>query len=386
MNNNFDAPKDIIKRRIKNKRQMIPKKILFADNEEIPDKIIVYLSNKINLDQIDKAILHKFKQLKIDIENNKSDIEILSKKLENTVIESKRIDIKLKIDEEMIYIKNIEEEIALKKYKKEKGDLLIDYKNDIDKIKNFLEIAKDYINIEIIKKIEDNIKCNGCDLDLKEIGENFDGVYICPECNCISNYIKPIKYIKDSEHYLMNSGDDDINNFIKVLSKFEGKNVSLIPSILYEKLDEYFLSIDMKKGDYYKKLPYNEDGKKENTTKRKMWSALEELGYNQYYDEINYITHVYWGWRLPDLTLYRDQIIKDYQITQQVWQRIKKEYKRSASLGTQFRLYSHLKSIDYPYCKREDFKIQDMIESLRLHNDAWKRMCDETGIKYYQVT
>lgn len=385
MNNDFNVSKDIIKKRVKNKRQIIPKKILFSDDDDIPDKIIVYLSNKINLDQIDKAILHKFKQLKIEIIETKKEVENLFKKIDDIVIESEKLNIQIKIKEKENYIKNIEEDIILKKYEKEKGNILLDYKNNLDVIKDYLEIAKKYINIEVIKKIEDIIKCNGCNLDLKEIGENFDGVYICPDCNCINNYIKPIKYIKDSEHYIINYGDDDINNFIKVLSKFEGKNVSIIPNYVYEKLDEYFLNINMEKGDYYKKLPFLEDGKKENTSKKKMWSALEELGYNQYYDEINYITHVYWGWKLPDLTLYKDQIIKDYQLTQQVWQKIKKDYKRSASLGTQFRLYSHLRSIGYPYCKREDFKIQDMIESLRTHNDAWKIMCEETGVKYYPV-
>lgn len=385
MNNDFNVSKDIIKKRVKNKRQIIPKKILFSDDEDIPDKIIVYLSNKINLDQIDKAILHKFKQLKIEIIETKKEVENLFKKIDDIVIESEKLNIQIKIKEKENYIKNIEEDIILKKYEKEKGNILLDYKNNLDVIKDYLEIAKKYINIEVIKKIEDIIKCNGCNLDLKEIGENFDGVYICPDCNCINNYIKPIKYIKDSEHYIINYGDDDINNFIKVLSKFEGKNVSIIPNYVYEKLDEYFININMEKGDYYKKLPFLEDGKKENTSKKKMWSALEELGYNQYYDEINYITHVYWGWKLPDLTLYKDQIIKDYQLTQQVWQKIKKDYKRSASLGTQFRLYSHLRSIGYPYCKREDFKIQDMIESLRTHNDAWKIMCEETGVKFYPV-
>jgi hypothetical protein len=385
MNNDFNVSKDIIKKRVKNKRQLIPKKILFSDDEDIPDKIIVYLSNKINLDQIDKAILHKFKQLKIEIIETKKEVENLFKKIDDIVIESEKLNIQIKIKEKEDYIKNIEEDIILKKYEKEKGTILLDYKNNLDVIKDYLEIAKKYINIEVIKKIEDIIKCNGCNLDLKEIGENFDGVYICPDCNCINNYIKPIKYIKDSEHYIINYGDDDINNFIKVLSKFEGKNVSIIPNYVYEKLDEYFININMEKGDYYKKLPFLEDGKKENTSKKKMWSALEELGYNQYYDEINYITHVYWGWKLPDLTLYKDQIIKDYQLTQQVWQKIKKDYKRSASLGTQFRLYSHLRSIGYPYCKREDFKIQDMIESLRTHNDAWKIMCEETGVKFYPV-
>jgi hypothetical protein len=386
---NFIVPQDIIKRKKKTKRTVLPEKIFFADDEEVPDKIIVYLSEKINLEQIDRAINYKFSKLKDDLENKEKLINVLETKLNKAVIESERKDLQIKIIREKEYFTLIRDDILLEKYKTESKELLDNYKESdkkLDKVIDFLDIAEKYINIEVIKKIEDNIKCNGCSLDLKEVGENFDGIYICPQCNCINNYIKPIKHVKDSEHYLMNTGDDDINNFIKVLSKFEGKNVSLIPDILYKKLDEYFINRDMEKGDFYKKKDNNNEGKKKGTSKKKMWAALEELGYNQYYDEINYITHVYWGWKLPDLTLFRDQIIKDYQITQQVWQRIKKDYKRSASLGTSFRLLSHLKAVNYPYCKREDFKIQDMVESLQLHNDAWRRMCEETGVKYYAIT
>ena len=151
-------------------------------------------------------------------------------------------------------------------------------------------------------------------------------------------------------------------------------------------LDEYFLEKEMKIGHYYKMKPLNSEGKKDGTSKKILWNALEYLGFNQYYDEINYISHVYWGWKLPDLKLYRDQIIKDYQLTQQVWQKIKKDYKRSASLGTQYRLYVQLKAVGYPNCKREDFKIQEMVESLRLHNSAWERMCKECNIKFFPVT
>lgn len=387
--NGLVVPQDIIRRKKTKKKSILPQKIFFTDSEEIPDKIIVYLSERINLEQIDEAVNHKFSKLKEDLDNKEKLINKLEEKLSNAVIESERKELESKIVSQKEYYEIIKKDILLNKYKDESKDLLEKYKkseNSIDNVLEFLEIAKKYINIEVIKKIEDTIRCNGCNLDLKDIGENFDGIYICPECNCINNYIKPIKHVKDSEHYLMTTGDDDINNFIKVLSKFEGKNVSLIPDILYKKLDDYFISRDMEKGEYYKKQPHNEEGKKDGTSKKKMWAALEELGYNQYYDEINYITHVYWGWKLPDLTLYRDQIIKDYQITQQVWQRIKKDYKRSASLGTSFRLLSHLRAVGYPYCKREDFKIQDMVDSLRLHNDAWRRMCEETGVKYYSIT
>ena len=126
--------------------------------------------------------------------------------------------------------------------------------------------------------------------------------------------------------------------------------------------------------------------KKEDTNKKMIWNALEKLGYNQYYDEVSYICHIYWGWKLPDLTFYRDRILRDYQTTQKIWNKIKKDYRRSASLGTQYRLYVQLLAIDYPFCEREDFRIQEMVESLRLHNHAWQIMCEEANVNYFSVS
>jgi len=382
----INIPKDILKTKKKEKKNIIPKNMLFSNNNEIPDRIVIYLNSKLNIEQINKVIIYKFNKSKDDIKNKYNYIVYLKNKLKNVFLKAETKELLHKIEKEENEIKEIENDIHLNAYKDEAKYILekLPDVNYNDKLL-YLEIAKKYINIEIIKNLENDIKCNGCGTSLKDNEENLDGFYICHNCNCINNCIKPLKYVKDSENYLTNSTDEDINNFIKVLSKFEGKNVSYIPEILYQELDEYFIKKNHQKGEYYKNLPLNKEGKKEGTNKKLLWSALEDLNYNQYYDEINYIIHVYWGWKLPDLSLYKEQIIKDYQLTQQVWYKIKKDYKRSASLGTSFRLYSHLKSVNFPNCKKEDFKIQDMVDSLRLHNDAWERMCKLTGIKYYPV-
>lgn len=382
--NDLSIPLDIVKRKDKKKKTVIPKDYFFLDKEEIPEKIIVYLSEDIDLEQIDKTIRIKYSKLKNNLQRNEQYIKELQKELKEDTIESKKIDLKNKIEKEKKFIKDINEDLILKEYTNRTKEYLEGSRTLIS-IKKYLEIADKYIQIDVIKNIGNNYSCEGCGDSLEDLEENQEGFSVCPNCNCINNYIKPFKCIKDPEHYLLNTGDDDINNFIKILQKFEGKNVSNIPEDIYDRLDDYFLNKGMKLGIYYKNLPLTEEGKKEGTTKKKMWGALESLGFNQYYDEINHITHVYWGWRLPDLSLYRNQIIKDYQLTQQVWQRIKKDYNRSASLGTSFRLFSHLRAVNYPYCKKEDFKIQDMVESLRLHDDAWRRMCEETGVKYYSI-
>ena len=128
----------------------------------------------------------------------------------------------------------------------------------------------------------------------------------------------------------------------------------------------------------------NKKGKKDGTDKKILFEALENIGYSQYYDETNYIAHIYWGWELPDISWCRDKILRDYQNTQKVWNLIKHNYKRSASLGTQYRLYVHLASNGYE-CSKEDFKIQDMVDSLKMHNDAWEIMSKEVGISFVKI-
>jgi len=379
----INVPNDILRFKKREKKDNVPKKIFFTDKQEIPGRIVVYLNDKVNLEQLDRVIKYKFTKLKTDISKNYKKLENLKLKINDNLIQSEKLDILNKIKDEEEFIEKIVNEVDLKKYIYESKKFL-ERENNLKNSLEYLEIAKNYVNIETIKKIENSVNCVGCGESLEDIEEDEEGMFTCENCNCINDYIKPTKYVKDTEHHLANN-DDDISNFIKTLSKFEGKNVSSIPDVLFVKLDEYFINNGMEKGIYYKKQKLNDEGKKKNTSKKKMWKALEKLSYNQYYDEINYITHIYWGWELPDLTLYRAMIIRDYQITQKVWQRIKKDYKRSASLGTSFRLLSHLKAVGYPYCKREDFKIQDMVDSLRLHNDAWRRMCEETGVKFYPV-
>ena len=387
MENKFFIPKDVLRKKNKNKRQELPRNIFAGNNNSVPDKIIIYYKDNIDIHIIDEAIKYKFSKLRSGLTDIKEEIKILQKDIENkTSMPEKNHAIK-NIQNKLKFIDSIENEKYLNKYIDDTKLILEKYESnkDIAIAELFLVKANTYINIEKIKKIETNFLCKGCDYDLNNISEDNDGFYICPKCNNINNCLKPNKYIKDVDNFNYNY-EEDINNFIKIIDKFEGKNTITIHEELYQELDKYFLEKNMENGEYYRNLPILENGKKIGTSRKKIWNALEKLGYNQYYDETSYIAHIYWGWKIPDLILYRDQIIKDYQNTQVVWNRIKQDYKRSASLGTQYRLYVHLLAVNYPYCERDDFKIQDMVESLRLHNNAWQRMCEEANVKYYEVS
>lgn len=339
----MDIPTDIF-RQNKKKRMDIPKTILI-NTTDIPDKIVIKYKNRIDIEKLDEIVTHK--------------LNIVSKK-------NKKV-------EDLDY------------YNRHKKDLMenILQNNNKNDIQRFLDLCNRYVHIECIKTIENNLKCRGCDKCLDSGEELEDNTYICNDCECINTFLKPNYYSKTSDKFP--SSEDDTVNFIKVLDKFEGKNEPYPPETIYEDLDNYFISMKMKPGQYYRDMPLNYRGKKDGTNKKKLWDALENTGNNKYYDESNFITHKYWGWKLPDITLYREKLISDYQETQNIWNKIKGNYNRSASLGTQFRLYVHLKAINYE-CEREDFKIQDMVESLRIHNDAWKVMCEETGLSYVFVS
>ena len=340
----MNIPNDIF-RKSKKKRLEIPTNMLANNMKDIPDQIVIKYQSTIDVCKIDEILHHKM-----------------------NVLKKKKLDIS-NYDE---YVQDAPD--LIHEYELEKSDVIL---------QRYLDLCSKYISIECIRKNTFKLKCKGCEKELESDEENDDNIYVCSDCECINTFLKPNTYSRIGDRFIM--PEDDTVNFIKVLDKFEGKNEPHPPESLYEDLDDYFLSMKMKCGDYYKRLPLNDKGKKDDTSKKKLWDALEHTGNNRYYDESNFIAHRYWGWELPDITLFRDKLIVDYQETQNVWNKIKHNYNRSASLGTQFRLFVHLKAIGYE-CNREDFKIQDMVESLRLHNDAWKIMCEETGLNYIFVS
>ena len=58
--------------------------------------------------------------------------------------------------------------------------------------------------------------------NLEDLKEDSEGIVTCPICNCINTYMKPNNYQRDLEKFNY-CFDEDVNNFIKILDKFEGK-------------------------------------------------------------------------------------------------------------------------------------------------------------------
>ena len=365
----------VLKKKEKKKKKKIPIR-MFSGDTSIPEKIVIFYNKKIDFDKIDKVIQHKYNVLKELIPEKEKEIMKMKRDLKKQNECSKIKNINQKITDLKNGIKDYEKDISLNKYMVSTRDILVNLNEGHgifeELVEEYFIICRKYIQIDFIRDSLDARKCKNCGEKIEDPSQP-DAIQPCPNCDCLNAVMRPTKYVRDIE-YGNAVYDEDIINFIKVLDKFEGKNTTQIHEGLYKELDDYMENINMKSGDYYRCLPLTENGEKDETSKKILWQALENLGYNQYYEEASYLCHVYWGWELPDLTTYRDKMIEIYQSTQGVWHRIKKDFDRSASLGTQYRLFVQLCALDYPHCKKENFRIQEMVDSLRLHNRAWTRM------------
>jgi transposase-like protein len=223
--------RNILRKKEKNTRKEIPNRIINDNMSEIPDKIRVIYENKINIQHIKEVITHRLKMLK-DFENLKI---FLQKELEFSKI-----------------------------YNEHKSK---------DASELYLDFCSKYIIIERIKNISNEFKCKGCGVNLEDLNEEREGFLVCDICNCINSYLIPNQYVRDIEKHMFYI-DEDTNNFIKILDKFEGKTNLILDKFFFDKLDEYFLEIGGVTGEEIRKLPLNDKGKKDGTSRKILWGAV----------------------------------------------------------------------------------------------------------------
>jgi hypothetical protein len=248
----------------------------------------------------------------------------------------------------------------------------------IDLIKQYLDIAKKYIKLDIVHKLGNEATCPGCGASFDELVNDEDsGMCIC---NC--GYHRPnlsmsILY-KDGSRVNMGNKNNyaEKQNFIKELNYFDSQ-IGDPPELLYEYLDNYFTEISFPLRDYWQNQPLNADGEKTGTSVAIMYEALSKTNNSAYFNSINQIVHKYWGWTLIILGPYRDLIMEIYNDTKRVYNMLSDEIKeyRTASLNGKFTLLGIVRALELPF-KTERFKIQETPESRSLHNKLWKIMCD----------
>lgn len=346
-------------------------KVSFEYSDDILESISGEYSNALDLKQIHVQIMHL-------IEHQKSSIPLLRlelSKYETSTPHSTSILHKIQKWEKLHVKYMAEAPPILSEYTK----IAIDKREEcalkrIELIRKYVDlIGRILPNVNIVMNIPLNEECVICG----RVGNtNNTGI-------CVCGYMIPTINSRDGisnnkSNYL------DCENFQKTLAKYEGI-ITLDERDMKDicvKLDAYFKSYGKPSGEEIRALPLNERGWKNGTSYELMGDALKAIN-KPIYDYVPYICHSYWGYKLPDLSSVRNQVIEDYIKTQPVFNHIINRYPelRKSSLNTGFRMFKHLQLRGYP-CKEDDFRIVKTYDIRVIHDKLWSIMCECTNLKF----
>lgn len=382
--------------------------VLFnADN--IPDRISATYSDDYDILHVHDVVLCKLNHEKQDLPDLFHKKEEIEKRLEDQLKIVERRKLLTQLEDIKSKIQTIETETRKKSYVEESKELLQRYQqlgpiikvrsfleedNEEDKtnqekkelveppdqeerlriIRRYLEVAKKYISINVVRIIPNDRRCPGCGEDLVLVDPEDYSLERCEECGFERlNFSKPsfFKEAPNQSKSISNSDYEDRENFIKAFECYLGEQQAPPPS-LFAALDGWAEKYEHPPKEEIRELPLNEDGTRGEYGKSMLLQALADEGYADYYKDVKLIGHLHWGWRLPSISQQdRDLIIQDYDNTQRVFNAIPKE--RKSSLNTQYRLYRHLQARRIP-CKPTDFKLPTTPNILEEQDIYWREM------------
>lgn len=214
-------------------------------------------------------------------------------------------------------------------------------------IKEFLNVTKKYVNIDIV----------------------YDPC-VCPECLCLMCDCKKAVKIKTKNEY------EDEENFIRSLMKYQGKQSKKIDfGKLKILLDNSFTKYGFPIGE---KIRNGECGNFVPSVMR-MNDTLQKIEMSGLYEDVNLICHEYWGFPLPNIEEHMERLIEDYRKTQKVYLELEKM--RKSCLNLQYRIFKHLQLLNLNI-RQEDFRIPGTPDILKYHDHLWKQMCEGSGLVF----
>lgn len=376
--------------------------------EDIPQVITGVYYDDFDIIKVNNIILKRFKLLKKKtLHTLKDQLKEEIKKLDTCTSIVNQKYIQRNIDEYRNQINKIQSNELVNEYLSLTSNLIEQYKklrkytktitidnklsvcndnNDEDTerqliIYQYLEIARRYITVNVVRKMDNKIQCDNCGYEFN-VDEYNDLVLTCNKCGTDRQLITKLTINKPSTSTMVKNKYDDRDNFRKAIMIFQGKYPIKIPSDLFPKLDKYFTSYNLNTSDYIKSLPLDSNGRKDNTSKELMYKALSSIDYSEFYKHINLLCHLYWGWLLPDISNLEESLMIDYELSQKVIIKIVKN--RKSCIGREFRLYQLLRRHGFQ-CSPRDFRIIKTADILELYKSLWHSVCDELKWEFFPV-
>lgn len=245
-------------------------------------------------------------------------------------------------------------------------------------IREFLNIAKKYTNIEQEERSEDEAKenCEYCK------GKNLvysDNVLICLLCGYefdVGN--NPLSYKDISRtNILQKYTYERRSHFRDCINQFQGKQNCKIPPEVYTDLEEQFRKHNLLVGD--SSTPKEERFSK--VKKEHVMLFLRELKYDKQYENINFIYSQMTGAKCYDISHLEEQLMSDFDTLVNLYiKKFKYEKKiaRKSFMNINYVFYQLLNKNKY-HCKKEEFNILKTIDRKTFHDDVFKELFEELG-------
>ena len=323
-----------------------------------------------------KGLIPHFERLRLkfqqDLPGLRSEVQI-----KNTRTKLELLDLEIKNITQGSEIKTFrfETDHLIEQYIKScPGSVLISFEPSVPKdpkltrsiLVEYVTIACRYYPIQAVNTIKDPTKCPKCPRCYNYLPSQLSE---CPDCG-LNAEIRAIRKL-DSNQDVSNKEYEARENFKKELLRYQGKMQNNIPNDVYTSLDTYFRNCRMLIGKeviiQYKLLP---TGHREKTSVSVMIEALQVSKNSAYYGDVYVVCQQYWGWKLPNLGILEDQIMRDYNQTQKIYNNIihRENFmqihfpsfaNRTSNPNSRYRLFYHLRSRGH-VCSEDDFKIVKM--------------------------
>jgi hypothetical protein len=231
-------------------------------------------------------------------------------------------------------------------------------------LESFINIAREYIDIEPIVAKEIVMSCDKCK---QELLQTDDLLFVCQGCGYSERSLTTITTYQDNTR--INSSQryvyDKRSNFLNSIKEFQGiQNTTISPDIvkdLYEQIKSHDLTIDR-------------------VTKDHIYEFLKITGHNDSYKDRNLLYTEITGKPSPDISHLVSSLLVMFDIAMPVFERVKSP-DRLNFLHGQFVLFKFLQLLGWD-CKDDDFYILKTRDKILEHDEKWKIICNELNWVY----
>jgi hypothetical protein len=249
-------------------------------------------------------------------------------------------------------------------------------------ISEYLEIARKYVNIDIVpsnlpneKDKKEKIICKNCQ-NKKDFEIVDNNVYICSNCSVQQVILKNVSSYRDIDRVNITSKYvyDRKIHFRDCINQYQGKQNSTIEPKVYTDILREFELHHLLVGDETCSMKT----RCTNITKEHISMFLKDLGYTKHYENTNLIHYTMTGKKPDDISYLEDKLLDDFDTLTDLYDKKFKHINRKNFLNTSYILFQLLSRHKHP-CDTDNFSVLKTIDRKTFHDDIYKALAVELG-------